>query len=263
MPEPTLELESAGPIAWVWMNRPAVHNALNEAMIDELAETFLNFGDDPAVRVIVLSGRGKSFSAGGDIDYMKRQGAAPRANNLATARGLAEMFRIIATCPRPIIARIHGAVMGGGLGLVAACDIALASTAAKFAASEVRLGLIPATISPYVLRAIGPRQASRLFLTGERIDAGQALRIGLVHEIAEPDQVDSRLQAIMENLLAGAPNAQSAAKSLIDAVVDRPITRELMEDTAVRIADIRANPEAIEGLGAFLEKRPPDWVPEK
>jgi len=263
MPEPTLELESAGSVAWVWMNRPAVHNALNEAMIDELAETFLDLGQDPAVRVIVLSGRGKSFSAGGDIDYMKSQGSAPRATNLATARGLAEMFRIIATCPRPTIARINGAAMGGGLGLVAACDIALASTAARFAASEVRLGLIPATIGPYVLRAIGPRQASRLFLTGERIEAGQAQRIGLVHEIAEPDQFDARLQAIIDNLFAGAPNAQSAAKSLIDAVVDRPISRELMEDTAVRIADIRSNPEAIEGLGAFLEKRPPDWVPEK
>jgi len=263
MPEPTLELESVGPVAWVWMNRPAVHNALNEDMIDELAETFLELGEDRAVRVIVLSGRGKSFSAGGDIDYMKRQGAAPRAQNLASARGLAEMFRIVAICPRPTIARVNGAAMGGGLGLIAACDIAIASANAIFAASEVRLGLIASTIAPYVVRAIGPRQASRLFLTAERIDAGHAQRIGLIHEVAAADQLDAQLQSIIDNLLAGAPGAQTAAKSMINTVVDRPITREVLEQTAVAIADRRSDPEAVEGLSAFLEKRPPDWVPEK
>jgi methylglutaconyl-CoA hydratase len=263
MAEPTLELERTGPVARVWMNRPAVHNALNEAMIDELAETFLDLGEDPDVRVIVLSGRGKSFSAGGDMDYMKRQGAAPRETNLATARALAEMFHIIASCPRPTIARVNGAAMGGGMGLVAVCDIAIASSSAILAASEVRLGLIPSTIAPYVVRAIGPRQASRLFVTGERIDAMHAQRIGLVHEIAEPDQLDAGIQQIVDNLLAGAPGAQSAAKSMIDAVVDRPITRELMEVTAVAIAERRADPEAVEGLSAFLEKRPADWMPEK
>lgn len=263
MPEPTLELESVGPVAWVWMNRPAVHNALNEEMIDELAETFLVLGEDPAVRAIVLSGRGRSFSAGGDIDYMKSQGAAPRAENLAGARGLAEMFRIVATCPRPTIARVNGAALGGGLGLIAACDIAVASSAAIFAASEVRLGLIPSTIAPYVVRAIGPRQASRLFVTGERIDAAYAQRIGLIHEAADAEQLDARLQSVLDNLLAGAPSAQSAAKSMIESIVDRPITRELMEETAVAIADRRSDPEAAEGLSAFLEKRPPDWVPEK
>jgi methylglutaconyl-CoA hydratase len=263
MPEPTLELELAGPVVRVWMNRPAVHNALNESMIDELAETFLKLGEDPAVRVIVLSGRGKSFSAGADIDYMRRQGAAPLTENLANARGVAEMFRIIATCPRPTIARVHGAAMGGGLGLIAACDIAIASTAAIFATSEVRLGLIPATISPYVVRAIGPRQASRLFVTGERIDAAHAQRIGLVHEVAAPEQLDAQLQAILNSLLAGAPGAQSAAKKLIDSIADLPITRELIEETAVAIAERRADTEAAEGLSAFLEKRAPDWMPEK
>lgn len=263
MPEPTLELESTGPVAWVWMNRPAVHNALNEAMIDEIAETFLKLGEDPAVRVIVLSGRGKSFSAGADIEYMKHQGAAPLTENLANARGVAEMFRIIATCPRPTIARVHGAAMGGGFGLIAACDIAIASTAAVFATSEVKLGLIPATISPYVVRAIGPRNASRLFVTGERIDAAHAQRIGLVHEVAAPEQLDAQVQAIVNSLLAGAPGAQSAAKKLIDSVAGRPITRELMEETAVAIAERRADTEAAEGLSAFLEKRSPDWVPEK
>jgi methylglutaconyl-CoA hydratase len=263
MAEPTIEVEQAGADAWIWMNRPSVHNALNEAMIDELAERFLDLGEDPAVRVIVLSGRGKSFSAGGDIDYMKRQGAAPRETNLATARGLAEMFRIIAVCPKPTIARVNGAAMGGGLGLITACDIAVASSMAVFAASEVRLGLIPSTIAPYVLRAIGPRQARRLFQTAERIGAAEAHRIGLVHETAEPEQLDARIQSIVNDLLAGAPAAQSAAKSLIEAVTGRPISRELIEETAVRIADIRSDPEAVEGLSAFLEKRTPDWVPEK
>ena len=263
MPEPTLELEINAPVASVWMNRPAVHNALNEAMIDELAETFLSLGEDPEVRAIVLSGRGKSFSAGGDIDYMKKQGPTPREKNRATARGLAEMFRVIATCPTPTIARVNGAAMGGGLGLVSACDIAVASSSAVFAASEVRLGLIPATIAPYVLRAIGPRQASRLFVTAERIDAAHAQRIGLVHEVAEAEQLDARVRAIIDDLLLGAPGAQSAAKAMIEAMVDRPITRELMEQTAVAIADRRAHPEAAEGQSAFLEKRRPDWAPEE
>ena len=263
MAERTIEVEQVGVVAWVWMNRPAVHNALNEEMIDELAETFLVLGEDPTVRVIALSGRGKSFSAGGDVDYMKQQGSAPLESNLASARGLAEMFRIIAISPKPTIARVNGAAMGGGVGLIAACDIAIASSAAVFATSEVRLGLIPSTIAPYVLRAIGPRQASRLFQTGERIDAAHAHRIGLVHEVAAPDQLDVRLRLMIDDLLAGAPGAQSAAKSLIDAVVDRPITRELMEETAVRIANIRSDPEAIEGLSAFLEKRAPDWVSEE
>ena len=263
MSEPTLEVEKAGAIAHVWMNRPGVHNALNEAMIDELAETFLHLGEDAAVRVIVLSGRGKSFSAGGDIEYMKRQGAAPGVENLATARGLAQMFHILATCPRPTIARVNGAAMGGGVGLVSVCDIAIASSTAIFAASEVRLGLIPSTIAPYVLRAIGPRQAGRLFQTGERIDAARAEHIGLVHDTAEPDQLDARIQSVIDNLLLGGPGAQNAAKSLIETLVNRPISRELMEETAVRIAEIRSDPEAVEGLSAFLEKRPPDWAPQK
>jgi methylglutaconyl-CoA hydratase len=263
MPDPTLEIEKNGPAATVWMNRPAVHNALNEAMIDELAETFLSLGEDSDVRVIVLSGRGKSFSAGGDMDYMRRQGAAPRETNLATARGLAEMFHIIAACPTPTIARVNGAAMGGGLGLVTACDIAIASSSAFFAASEVRLGLIPSTIAPYAVRAIGPRQASRLFVTGERIDAAQAQRIGIVHEVAEPADLDTALLQIVQNILAGAPGAQSGAKRMIEAVVDQAITRDLMELTAIAIADRRSDPEAVEGLSAFLEKRKPDWVPEK
>jgi len=269
MPEPivhterTIEIAHAGAVAWVWMNRPEVHNALNEDMIDELADAFDRLGKDSGVRVIILSGRGRSFSAGADVESMKRQGAAPLESNLANARKLAGMFRTIADSPKPTIARVNGAAMGGGLGLIAACDIAIAAATAVFAASEVRLGLIPSTIAPYVLRAIGPRFAYRLFLIGERIDAAHAVRIGLVHEAVAPDQLDATLQSIIKDLLAGAPLAQKAAKGLIDTVSYQPITPELIEDTAARIADIRSGPEAREGLDAFLAKRPAAWVPKQ
>jgi methylglutaconyl-CoA hydratase len=263
MTEATLEIEQRGAAAWVWMNRPAVHNALNEEMIRALTEAFRSLGEDQAARVIVLSGRGKSFSAGADVESMKRQGAASPVENLASARELAEMFHAIAACPTPTVARVNGAAIGGGLGLVSACDIAIASNAAVFAASEVRLGLIPATIGPYVVHAIGTRWARRLFQTGERIAATQAEKIGLVHEAVEPDALDAKVDAVIANLLAGAPRAQKAAKGLIDAVADRPMTPELMEETAVRIAAIRAEAEAREGLVAFLEKRPASWIPQQ
>ena len=263
MIERTIEIDHAGAVATVWMNRPALHNALHEAMIDEITESFRTLAENPSVRIIVLSGRGKSFSAGADIESMKRQGAAPISANLANARQLAEMFRTIAESPKPTIARVNGAAIGGGLGLVAACDIAIASSAAVFAASEVRLGLIPSTIAPYVVRAIGPRQAGRLFQTAERIPAAQAEKIGLLHEIADPDQLDTRLQGLIRYLLAGAPHAQTAAKNLIGAVANQPVTQELIENTAQRIATIRSEPEAREGLSAFLEKRPAKWVPQE
>jgi len=260
MAEATVEIERRGPAAWVWMNRPAVHNALNEEMIRELTAAFRSLGEDSAARVLVLSGRGKSFSAGADAEWMQRQGAAGAVENLASARELAEMFRAIAGCPRTTIARINGAAIGGGLGFASVCDIAIASTTAIFATSEVRLGLIPATIGPYVVRAIGARWARRIFLTGERISATHAEKIGMVHESADPEELDAKVDAVIENLLAGAPGAQKAAKELVDAVAYRPMSPELMEETAVRIAAIRSEPEAHEGLAAFLEKRSASWV---
>jgi methylglutaconyl-CoA hydratase len=263
MAEPTVEIEKRGPTAWVWMNRPTVHNALNEEMIRELPAAFRSLGEDATVRVIVLAGRGKSFSAGADAAWMKRQGAAAALDNLESARELAEMFHAIAVCPKPTIARVNGAAMGGGLGFVSVCDIAVASAAAVFAASEVRLGLIPATIGPYVVQAIGPRYARRLFLTGERVSAAYAEKIGLIHEVVEAEQIDARVDAVIQDLLAGAPGAQRAAKGLIDAVTGRPMAPELMEETAVRIATIRSEPEAHEGLVAFLEKRSASWVPPR
>ncbi len=263
MSESTVEIERRGSVAWVWMSRPALHNAFNEDLIHDLTATFRTLAQDTAVRAIVLSGRGKSFSAGADINSMKRQGAADREANLESARRLAEMFHVLAASPKPTVARVNGAAIGGGLGLVCCCDIAIAAGCAVFAASEVRLGLIPATIGPYVVRAIGPRRARRLFLTGERISAGQAEKIGLIHEVAEAEQLDAATDVILNNLLAGGACAQSAAKELIDAVAHRPITSELIEDTAERIAAIRSQPEAREGLSAFLEKRPASWVPQR
>lgn len=258
----TIEIDRRDAVAWVWMNRPQVHNALNEDMIDDIANAFGRLAQDTSVRVIVLSGRGNSFSAGADVESMQRQAAAPSESNLANARRLAEMFRAIAASPRPTIARVNGAAIGGGLGLVAACDISLACSAAVFAASEVRLGLIPSTIAPYVVRAIGARQARRLFQTGERISAAQAEKIGLVHEALAFDQLDTRLHSVVKDLLAGAPLAQTTAKNLIDRVANQPITPELIEETAQRIATIRTGPEAQEGINAFLEKRPARWVPQ-
>jgi|ERR1035441_8697141 methylglutaconyl-CoA hydratase len=259
----TIKFDINGSVAWVWMDRSAVHNALSESMIDELTDAFRSLNENSSVRIIVLSGRGKSFSAGADVESMKRQGGAPFEANLADARRLAEMFRVIASSPKPTIARVNGAAIGGGFGLVSACDIAIASTTAFFAMSEVRLGLIPATIAPYVIRSIGPRCARRLFQTGERITAAQAEKIGLISEIAEPDQLDSVVQSVIDNLLKGAPHAQRAAKDLIDSVAAVPITNDLIENAAKGIARIRSEGEAREGLAAFLEKRPPPWARER
>lgn len=263
MTEATIELEKHGPATWVWLNRPELHNALNEALIRDLTDTFRSLERDTGTRVIVLSGRGRSFCAGADIESMKRQGAASAAANRDNARELADLFHAIASSPKPTIARVNGAAIGGGLGLVCACDIAVAANDAKFAASEVRLGLIPATIGPYVVRAIGARWARRLFQTAERVHAAQAEHIGLVHETVAYDLLDPRVHALIADLLAGAPGAQHATKELIDTVTGRPITAELIEYTAERIAVLRAQEEAREGLSAFLEKRKPGWVPQQ
>jgi methylglutaconyl-CoA hydratase len=259
----TLKIEFRGAAAWVWMNRSELHNAFDETLIAELTEAFGALDRDPAVRAIVLAGEGRSFSAGADLNWMKRQGAAPPQANLSDARKLAALFRTISTCATPTIARVHGAALGGGMGLASACDICVASTKAQFATSEVRLGIIPAAIGPYVVRAIGERQAYRYFQTAERIAAERAREIGLVHEVAEPEALDAKVQELVDALLAGGPLAQAAATDLIRAVAHRPVDDGVVEDTARRIAALRATPEAKEGLDAFLDKRPPAWVPAK
>ena len=256
----TLEIERTGSVATVWMNRPEVHNAFNAALIADLTAAWQQLDTDDTVRVVILAGRGKSFSAGADLSWMQAAGQASVAENRADAQRLAVMLRTLAELNKPTIARVHGAALGGGLGLVAACDMAIATTEAVFATTEVRLGLTPATISPYVIRAIGARQAYRYFQTAERISATRAWQIGLVHDVVELTQLDTTLAAWVAALVQGGPQAQVAAKALIRAVADRPMSDALMADTARRIADLRATPEGREGLAAFLAKRPPAWV---
>jgi len=256
-------MERHGPVAWIWLNRPEIHNAFDAALIADLTDAYENLGRDAGVRAILLAARGKSFSAGAQIQWMKQQGAASQEENAADARRLANLFATIAECPKPTLARVQGAAFGGGIGLLTACDIAIGTTEAVFATSEVRLGLIPAVIAPYVVRAIGERQARRLFQTGERIDAATAERIGLLHETVQPEHLDARIRVVIEALLAGAPLAQREAKQLITSIADRPVTADLIEETAQRIAARRAHAEAVEGLSAFLEKRPAEWTPRK
>ena len=259
----TLQIERRGGVATVWMNRPDKHNAFNETLIAELDAAFAQLDADAAVRAVVLAGRGKSFSAGADLRWMKAQGEASEAANVADARRLADMLARLATLGKPTLARVHGAALGGGMGLAAACDICVASARAVFATSEVRFGLTPATISPYVLRAIGARQAHRYFLTAERIDAGRAAALGLVHELVEDEAaLDAAVAALVGAILQGGPLAQAAAKDLIRAVAHRPVSDALRDDTARRIAAQRATAEAKEGLCAFLDKRPPGWAPQ-
>ncbi len=258
----TLEIELNGPVTTIWMNRPELHNAFDENLILELTAACVALDRDKDVRVVVLAGRGRSFSAGADLNWMKRAADNGIADNQNDARALAKMLRTLAEMKKPTIARVQGAALGGGMGLAAACDITIASTKAVFATSEVRFGIIPSAISPYVLRAIGARQASRYFQTAERIDAARARAIGLAHEIAEPDQLDAKVQEIVDALLLGGPLAQAAAKELIRAVDHQPINDNLVEDTAHRIAHLRATPEAKDGIAAFLEKRPPGWIRE-
>jgi methylglutaconyl-CoA hydratase len=256
----TLEIETAGKVATIWMNRPDVHNAFDETLINELTEACKALDHDPAVRVVVLAGRGKSFSAGADLNWMKRAANYSVEENMRDAQALAGMLRTLAEMKKPTIARVQGAALGGGTGLTAACDIAVASTAAVFATSEVRFGIIPSAISPYVVRAIGAHQAYRYFQSAERISAIRARELGLVHETVEPDHLDAKVQEIAAALVQGGPAAQAAAKDLIRVVNNQPINQVLVDETAHRIAHLRATPEAKDGIAAFLERRQPGWL---
>ena len=255
-----LHIEKTNQVATVWLNRPEVHNAFNEGVISELQRAFEDLGADDEVRVVMLAGRGKSFSAGADLNWMKKAGEADLDENIADAERLAKMLQTLATLPKPTIARVHGAALGGGMGLASTCDICIASTEAKFATSEVRLGLAPSTISPYVIRAIGERQAHRYFLTAERIDAQTAYHIGLAHEVCAPDELDATVDKIIQAILQGAPNAQADSKTLIDMVAKKAVDEALLTETAKHIATIRQGSEAKEGLQAFLNKRSPAWI---
>ena len=252
----TLRLERRGPVATVVLQRPEVRNAFNEVVIAELKKVFTSLGAD--ARVVVLAGDGPVFCAGADVQWMKKSKGYSEKQNTRDARAMAEMFRAIDECPRPVIGRVHGAALGGGSGLVACCDIVVAAEGTQFGFTEVRLGIVPANISTFVLPKIGARAARRYFLTGERFDAGEALRIGLVHEVVKPDLLDSRVGAIAQEILKCGPKAVAIAKELIRKGVSVPRNRAI--DSTVRtIARVRVSPEGQEGLAAFLEKRPPRW----
>ena len=250
-----IEIERNGDVATLWLNRPARHNAFDEHLIDAIDRGVQALGADDSVRVVVLAGRGRSFSAGADLDWMRRAADYDLVRNRDEAEALARMLRHLAETPKPTIARVHGAAIGGGLGLVAACDIAIAGDKAVFSTSEVKFGLIPATIGPYVLRAIGPRQASRWFLSAELMAPARAQQIGLVHELVDDDALDATIDAMVQSLLAGGPNAQAESKRLIRDLQGRAMDDALMLDTAARIAGIRATDEARQRLDAFLAAR--------
>jgi len=256
----TLEIVREAGVATIWMNRPDVHNAFNAQLIADLTTACIALDADDSVRAVVLAGRGKSFSAGADLNWMKAAGEASEAENFADAMKLAGMLRTLAEMKKPTIARVHGAALGGGMGLASACDICIAGDKAVFATSEVKFGIIPSAISPYVIRAIGERQAYRYFQTAERINATRAATLGLAHEAVATEELDAKVKEVVEALLQGGPKSQAAAKDLIRAVANRPVSDALVMDTARRIAGLRATPEAKEGLAAFLDKRPAAWI---
>jgi methylglutaconyl-CoA hydratase len=255
----TVELSLTGPVATVTLNRPEVFNAFNEVAVAELQDCIQALGDRAEVRVVVLAARGKCFSAGADLDWMKRMASSSYEANRDDAYRLATMLRTICSCPIPVIARVQGDAFGGGVGLISASDIAVAVESASFSLSEVKLGLIPATISPYVIRAIGARAARRYFITAERFAAPEAHRIGLVHEVVPADHLDSTVQSIIAAICQNGPHAVTKAKQLIHDIDGRPFSEGLLLETAERIAQVRASPEAREGVSSFLEKRSPAW----
>ncbi len=247
-------------VATVTMNRPDVRNAFNDEVIAELTAMFLALGEREDVRAVVLAGNGPAFCAGADLNWMKRMAGYTREENLADAAGLARMLEVIYRCPKPTVARIQGDVYAGGTGLVAACDMAVAVDTAQFCLSEVRIGLIPATISPYVVRAMGARAAHRWFLTAERFSAAEAHRIGFIHEAVPADQLDARVHTLTAALVGAGPHAVRACKRLLHDVAGQEITPGLVQRTVEGVADIRASDEGREGVKSFLEKRKPAWL---
>jgi methylglutaconyl-CoA hydratase len=244
----------------VTLNRPEVRNAFNDEVIAELTRAFIQLGQDPQVRVVVLAALGPTFCAGADLNWMRRMADYTRAENLLDAGALAEMLRVMYECPKPTIARIQGDVYAGGMGLVAVCDMAVSVDTANFCLSEVKLGLVPATISPYVIRAMGARAAHRYFLTAERFDAQEALRIGFVHEVVSADGLDAKVAEITQALVNASPDAVKACKQLVQDVAGHDISAELIAGTVKAIADIRSSAQGKEGVQSFLQKRKPSWL---
>ena len=256
----TLDIRRPTPfVAEVWLNRPEVRNAFNDSVIAELTLAFEQLGSDPDLRVVVLGGHGKAFCAGADLSWMRAMAGYSWDDNQADAARLAQMLWTIYRCPVPVVGRIHGDCYAGGVGLAAVCDVLVAAEGVNFCLSEARLGLLPATIAPYVIKALGEQASRRYFTTAERFDAAQAKALGLVHEVVAAESLDTKVAEIVAALVANGPAAVRACKRLVQDVAGSPIDAALRDDTARRIADIRASPEGREGVQAFLDKRDPAW----
>ena len=247
-------------VARVRLNNPDKHNAFDDEIIGELTEAFVAIADNSNVRVMVLGSEGKSFSAGADLEWMKRMASYSYDENLRDASALALMLKTLNEIPQPTIARIQGPAFGGAVGLVSCCDMAVAASAASFSLSEVKIGLVPATISPYVIAAIGQRAARRYFVTAERFDAHRALQLGLVNEVVDAEQLDQEIDRLINTLLANGPEAVTGAKQLVFDVAGKPIDQQLIDATCETIAAIRVSEQGQEGLQAFLERRKPQWI---
>jgi methylglutaconyl-CoA hydratase len=247
-------------VTWLTLNRPEIHNAFDDRLIAALTDQLLLLGADESMRALVLTGAGRSFSAGADLNWMRRSATYSEAENLEDARALARLTRVLNELPQPTIARVNGAALGGGVGLVVCSDIAIASEDAVFGLTEVRLGITPSVIGPHVLAAIGQRWTRRLILTGERIGAAKAQAIGLVHEVVPADALDAAVDRVLADVVKGGPRAVAEAKRLVLDIANRPVDAAVAEETAARIARIRATPEGREGVSAFLEKRKPAWI---
>ena len=256
-----LTLIVEGAVATITLTQPEIRNAFSDEVIAEITQAFRTAGERPDVRAIVLAAQGPAFCAGANLNWMRRMADYTREENVQDAGMLAEMLRVIYECPKPTIARVQGDVYAGGVGLVACCDIAVSADHVHYCLSETKIGLIPATISPYVIRAMGARAAHRYFLTAERFNAAEALRIGFVHEVVPADQLDAKVDTILKNLLSASPNAVRAAKKLVQDVAEREINAQLIAQTVEGIADIRASEEGREGVQSFLAKRKPSWLP--
>ena len=256
----TLQLERRGAVAQLWLNRPEARNAMNDVMSAELLEAFRALGRDASVRVVVLGGRGSAFCSGADLGGMEKAGRATGTRNRAQALRSARFFHALYTFPKPTIARIHGAAFAGGMGLVCACDVVVASEAAVFCLPETRIGLVPAMISPYVTRAMGANAARRYVLSGERFGGAEAKATGMVHELVPDAQLDAAVERIAQAFVACAPNALAEAKKLLRRVIGAPLTPQLISHTASVIAKCRASAEAREGIASFREKRKPSWA---
>jgi len=256
----TLNLTMEAQMATVTLNRPDVRNAFNETTIAEMTQVFQQLDADTSVRAVVLAANGAAFCAGADLNWMKKMADYTHAENLADAGQLAAMLAAIYHCSKPVVAKVQGDCYAGGMGLVAACDIAISVDTANYCLSEVKLGLIPATISPYVIKAMGESAARRYFITAERFSAAEAQRIGFVHEVVAADALDSKVAEIAKALVSNSPNAVKQAKKLVQDVASREITPELVAATVEGIAQIRASEEGREGVRSFLEKRKPSWL---